>query len=273
MAPKVDAAINLHELTTRGELSELILFSSVAGSLGSPRLGNYAAANAFLDALAFHRRAQGLPCVSLAFGLWERATGLEGELDEAERARIAARLRRSEGLVPLADGEGLEMFDAARAHRGTLLLPVRLDMAALRAQAKAGVLPAVLRGLIRLPARRSAAARGLAGDAARRGAGVRVGRHRHRELVRSHVAGVLGHASRRRRSIRGEPSRTRASTRSPPWSCRNRLSQATRLEAALDARLRPSEPGRGGRTTCACRWKAHARRDRRRSPRSRRADG
>ena len=189
MAPKVDGAINLHELSKDLELSEFILFSSVAATLGSAGQGNYAAANAFLDALAAHRRAEGLPCVSLAWGAWAMATEMTASLSESDRGRWERM-----GISPLSEELGLALFDTARTVDQPLLLPVRLDMAALRAQAKTGMLPAIMRGLIRAPMRRASDAQGslarkLAGSPESDWDAIV------RELVRGHVAGVLGHAS------------------------------------------------------------------------------
>ncbi|HYJ21760.1 MAG TPA: SDR family NAD(P)-dependent oxidoreductase [Solirubrobacterales bacterium] len=187
LAPKANAAWHLHELTQQSDC-ELILFSSIAGSIGNPGQGNYAAANAFLDALAHNRSAVGLPALALGWGGWERESEMSGRLDAAARARIARA-----GIVPFADAEGLALFDRARTLSEPQLLPVRLDRAALRAAAAAGTLAPLLSGLVRVPARRPQA---VAGSLSTRLAGLGEAEREQvaGELVRTHVAAVLGHA-------------------------------------------------------------------------------
>ena len=192
LAPKVDAAWHLHELTERLDLSMFVLFSSIAATLGNAGQANYAAANAFLDGLAAHRRAAGLAGVSLAWGLWEQDGGLTGHLGEVELARMARM-----GIRALSRERGLELFDLGCATDEALLVPARLDGRALRTLALDGVLAPPLRGLLRTPPRRVAS--GSERSLARRLAGLSES-ERERvvlELVRSEVALVLGHASPR----------------------------------------------------------------------------
>ncbi len=189
MRPKVRGALLLDELTAEMPLSSFVLFSSVAALVGSPGQGNYAAANSVLDALAHRRRAAGRPGASLAWGLWAGATGMTGSLEADQLARLARM-----GVEALPVEFGLELFDQAQRLDAALAVPVRLDLAALRAQARAGLLPALLRGLVRLPARR---ARQAAGSLAQRLAGVPA-EDRERvvlDLVQGQAAAVLGHAS------------------------------------------------------------------------------
>jgi NADP-dependent 3-hydroxy acid dehydrogenase YdfG len=146
LRPKVDAALNLHELTIGRPLKAFVLFSSAAATFGSSGQANYAAANAFLDGLAQHRRAQGLPAVSLAWGLWEEASGMTAHLDSRHLRR-----RAREGAGALSNAEGLALFDAAVALGESVLVPARLDVATLRVTARSqGVLP-LLRELVNAP--------------------------------------------------------------------------------------------------------------------------
>ncbi|MGV9787390.1 SDR family NAD(P)-dependent oxidoreductase [Streptomyces sp. NPDC003435] len=144
---KVDAVLHLHQLTADAPLRSFVLFSSVAGTLGGPGQGNYAAANTFLDTFAQWRRARGLPGTSLAWGLWARASAMTRHLEGAG----VAQLGRS-GLAPLATDEALRLFDTVHGTDDALLLPARLDMAALRSLAREGGLPPVLTQLVPAPA-------------------------------------------------------------------------------------------------------------------------
>ncbi len=155
MRPKADAAWHLHELTRHLDLDHFTLFSSVAGVWGNPGQANYAAGNTFLDALAAHRRHQGLPAVSLAWGPWEQ--GMAGELTEADRQRMARQ-----GLRPLAAPDGLALLDAAAGHTDPMLVTARLDLPALRKLGSS--VPALVTGLVR-PGRRTAGAAGPEGGA------------------------------------------------------------------------------------------------------------
>ncbi|MFJ7209934.1 type I polyketide synthase, partial [Streptomyces sp. NPDC098789] len=189
LEPKADAAWNLHELTRDMGLSAFVLFSSASGVLGTAGQANYAAANAYLDALAAVRHAEGLPATSLAWGFWGQRSAMTGRLAETDLARIA----RS-GLVALSSEDGLALFDTAVAAGEPLLLPVRFDVAALRAS-DAPVSP-VLRDLARGPVRRRRAAE--AGEAAtglaRRLSGLPEDERERvlAELVHGHVSTVLG---------------------------------------------------------------------------------
>ncbi len=189
LAAKVDGAWHLHELTRKMDLDAFVLFSSLAGVIGAPGQANYSAANTFLDALAAHRRAHGLPAVSMAWGMWESPTGLTGHLREVDLMRV----RRS-GVVSLSSEEGLELLDAAWADADALTVAARLDSVALRGLTSTGELPAILRDLARSSPSRVVHDGGLFADRVR-AAPVEERSRIVLQLVRNEVAVVLGHNS------------------------------------------------------------------------------
>ncbi|MGP3972080.1 SDR family NAD(P)-dependent oxidoreductase [Streptomyces sp. 6N223] len=193
-AAKATAAAHLHEATKDLPLAMFTIFSSAAGTLGSPGQANYAAANAYCDALAARRRNAGLPGTSIAWGLWADASGMTGGLSEVDRARMS----RS-GLAPLSTDHALALFDAAHGHGEAQVLAAQLDLAMVSAQAPEA-LPSLVRSLAgggsrgARVVRRSAAVpvADLSGRLASMGAAER--RAFLIDLVRTHAATVLGHA-------------------------------------------------------------------------------
>ncbi|WP_333764060.1 type I polyketide synthase [Streptomyces sp. IBSBF 2390] len=194
LRPKTDAAWHLHEATLGHELDAFVVYSSIAGLIGNAGQANYAAANTYLDALAQHRSALGLPGVSLAWGLWNQTSTISGELNETDLRRLA-RI----GLKPLATDEAMALFDSALAGTEPVLAVSGLDTAALRRSGDA--LPPLLRDLVPAGRRRTAASAGGSGGqdtgpslAQRLGALPQEEREQAlTDLVRAQVAAVLGH--------------------------------------------------------------------------------
>ncbi|WP_425270199.1 SDR family NAD(P)-dependent oxidoreductase [Mycobacterium parascrofulaceum] len=144
---KADGAWHLHELTRGLDLSAFVMFSSMAGIVGAPGQGNYAAANSFLDGLAAHRRAHGLPGLSVAWGMWAEESAMTGHLGERDKARMSRA-----GLAALSTGQALDLLDAALLAEPPVVVATRLDATAL---AHAGAaLPPLLSQLAARPARR-----------------------------------------------------------------------------------------------------------------------
>ncbi|WP_077042226.1 type I polyketide synthase [Rhodococcus sp. MTM3W5.2] len=191
LRPKLDAAVHLDELTRNLDLSAFVLFSSTAGAFGSAGQANYAAANAFLDALAQQRQSQGLPAVALAWGPWDRSSGMAGGLTAADHERV-----RRAGLFPLSDGEGLALLDAATGLGVPSLIAAKLDRVRLRERA-GDLAPVLIEPTVSTPNqvpsppmdRTSALIRQLTGlDAAERESLLV-------EFVRAEASSVLRHSS------------------------------------------------------------------------------
>jgi polyketide synthase 12 len=193
---KVDVAWNLHELTRDLSVSAFVMFSSMAGLVGSSGQANYAAANSFLDGLAAHRREHGLPAISLGWGLWDQASNMTGELASVDFARFAR-----DGIVAMSSAEALQLLDTAMVVDEPFLLPARIDTTALRAKYDAGTLPPMFVDLINARARRQvddslAAAKSKSALLQRLEGLPEDEQHAVLlDLVRSHIATVLGNTS------------------------------------------------------------------------------
>ncbi|GDY59151.1 hypothetical protein SVIO_097740 [Streptomyces violaceusniger] len=189
--PKATAAAHLHAATAELPLSLFVMFSSTAGTLGASGQSNYAAANAYCDALAARRRALGLPGLSVAWGLWADASGMTGHLGETDRARMS----RS-GIGAMSSERALGLLDAAVRHGHHHLIAIDLDVRALAGQ-PALTLPAPLRALTGGgTARRTAATARPHTDWAGHLAALPVEEQRRTllNLVLTHAAAALGHS-------------------------------------------------------------------------------
>jgi acyl transferase domain-containing protein/NADPH:quinone reductase-like Zn-dependent oxidoreductase len=189
LRPKIDAAWNLHELTLDHEPAAFVLFSSAAAVMGNPGQAAYAAANAYLDALAEHRQALGLPAVSVVWGLWSRASAMTGHLADADRDRLARA-----GFGAVSDGLGLRLLDRSLTAGPAVLVAVPVDRAAL---ARSGSAHPLLRPTGPRPVRLAAAAgaRTPASFTGRLAGLSTVEREKYLlDLVRTTAAAVLGHS-------------------------------------------------------------------------------
>jgi polyketide synthase 7 len=155
LAPKARGAWHLHELTGHLDLSAFVLFSSVASVLGTAGQANYAAANAFLNGLAQARRARGLPAAALCWGYWAERSEMGAGIGEADVVRL-----RRQGVLPMASGQGLALFDTAVRSDEAVLVPVRLDLPAAGTPHAGRTASPLLRALAGTPAGPGAAAAG-----------------------------------------------------------------------------------------------------------------
>ncbi|MFF4969742.1 SDR family NAD(P)-dependent oxidoreductase, partial [Streptomyces sp. NPDC001037] len=193
LAPKATAARHLYELTRGADLAGIVLYSSLSGLVGGAGQGNYAAANAYLDALAARAAVtDGLPVTSVAWGLWAGDGGLTGHLDDTDRARMARG-----GVAPMDAAQGLALLDAAVRAPHPAVAAARFHLPPGTAPES---VPVILRGLLRAPGRRVAAqaATGEHGDALRDRLAALGPQERVEAvltLVQAHAAAVLGRSA------------------------------------------------------------------------------
>ncbi|MEV4493623.1 type I polyketide synthase [Micromonospora coxensis] len=188
---KVTAADNLDTLTREHDLSAFVLFSSLAGTMGGPGQANYAPGNAWLDALAARRRAEGLPATSIAWGLWA-----DGGVSAGDFTRRMART----GIGAMDPAMAVRALTRALDHDETHLVVADVDWDRVAAHAGARRPDPLLRELLASPQVTDAATadRATGGGALRQRLAGLTETEQHaalRDLVRAEVAAVLGHGS------------------------------------------------------------------------------
>ncbi len=195
MAPKALGAWNLHALTLGRKLDLFVLFSSVASLLGSPGQANYAAGNAFLDALAHHRQAAGLPALSINWGPWAEVGQAAAQANRGER--LALR-----GMRSMLPDEALAALERLLAQGAAQAAVVSLDLRQWREFYVMTAQSPLLSAL--------AAEQGSSASRASRDARDRIAREppdQRRALLESHVREQVGLV------LRLEPSRIDATRR------------------------------------------------------------
>ena len=123
MAPKVDGAWNLHLLTKNKGLDFFVLFSSTAPILGAPGQGNYASANAFLDALAHLRQAQGLPGLSINWGPWSEV-GMVAVAHDQDQRRLS-----DQGMDFISPAQGMQILSKLLHQAAPQMVVLPIDWA------------------------------------------------------------------------------------------------------------------------------------------------
>jgi acyl transferase domain-containing protein/acyl carrier protein len=120
LSPKIDGAWNLHTLSQKAPLDFFVCFSSASSLLGSPGQASYASANAFLDALAHHRHARGLPALTIGWGPWSEVGMAAGLVRDGA---LAGR-----GYLPITPAAGLRSLSRLLSDHTTYAAVVPLDV-------------------------------------------------------------------------------------------------------------------------------------------------
>lgn len=119
MAPKINGAWHLHNLTLDCLLDFFVLFSSAASVLGFPGLGTYVSANTFLDVFSYYRKSLGLPSLTINWGLWGNV-GLAAETDRIKRFM-------DHGIIPFSSKQAVELLERAMQLNQSNVMPIHID--------------------------------------------------------------------------------------------------------------------------------------------------